>query len=660
MLGLFNADNQAVLTAAEVTVAISNKEITEVKQLTLNTAGTLNAKDATIAELIVNADQVTLENLTVIGDVTLTNNVTDAFNVTNVKMRNLITAETSKLVASTGNIAAVSTRLKITFTDSTVAYVEIHQNHVHFSSLGNTKVTTISLKADQAIIDSPKNLLPSVKIEGGVTKVELNATITNVEIESNSKIEVTGKGNFDNVSVKTDKAVTLLTEGTIGALNTESKNIELGTNLKVGNTLLNGEKVDAAEIIVNIDQVEQNVNRPIEEVDKEEYFVAKPVQVDGKFGIYTLNFINAGDATIKYEIVSNPRQYPMPVVGEQAPATAKVYNSGDTYIAYAEYEVYIYKTDANNVILEAVKLDRSQHKSESIMVIQSGNKLDIKVIYEEQQSLYYFMLATENDFFVTDQFDYYVDEAGIPTFTTTLPKDFNGTEDNHVTYEAYGITNNGRTFTSGSSYGNDEYYEKNILNYLTSFATRFNTENFIGNKYSQDYYRQFAHLLHHIFYDDSIIDTYSDSFYKTTIHEIIESFKETKYASFSEVREAVQQIVTSQASIITQLQKVSNAINALYTPGDYNGLDNIRTDLTEQDFTSIQVLIDQLAGNLDQQDLQNQLDSAKNYFEVAIEATVAAVNERSIQEFEKETNSLGLHYSFMEGDLKASSIVDWE
>lgn len=286
------------------------------------------------------------------------------------------------------------------------------------------------------------------------------------------------------------------------------------------------------------------------------------------------------------------------------------------------------------------------------MINQVGNKLEVKVNYKEKPHLDYILLATENDFFAGNQFEISLDEDGISTFTITLPNDFTIIEKNHITYEVRVLTASGETSITGNSYGNGEFHEKNILNYLTSFVTHFNAENYIGNKVQEDYYRKFAHLLHHIFYNNSIIDIYSDTFYKTTIHEIIESFKATPYANFDEVRKAVEQIVMSQEAMITQLQQVTSAINALYTPGDYNGIDNIRTDLVEQDFTNVQVLINQLAGNLDQQDLQEKLNDAKYYFEVVTEevSTVANVKEAAV----------GLQYSFVENDLQTSSTVTWK
>lgn len=668
MLGLFNADNQTVLTAAEVAVTITNNEITEVTQLTLNEAGTLNANDATIAKLIVNVDQVSIENLTVLGDVTLTNSVTDAFNVTNVKMDNLITAETSNLVASERNIAAVSTRLKITFTDSTVAYVEIRQDNVHFAVGGLTLVESVSIKADGAVFDSPTAVLPSLKIEKGVTKVELNASIANVVVETDNPVEIGGKGNFDSVVVNTEQAVKISTEGTIGQLESTAQNVELGTSVKVGETIANGESVDPGTIIKNIDEVKDNVNTVIKEEDKVPYFVAKPMLVKDKFGFITLSLTNAADATIKYEYVDENTS--LLNNGQTVSANAKMYTEGQEIPWWFLKDLHVYKVDNNNKVIEAFRITKYQVPGALTETKMTGDTLTIKSIFSEELAIEFLYIADDTSFWMTEEKVVLTKDAnGIPTATLKVGNglQFNEEKTYAVQFDL-GSIDVPSTLLARDTIG--DYNNSDIvnLNLLKRFKHELKPVEKQEGFNSWDYYRRLEDLVQEITKDYKDGVGLRKSYYQFVLNDTLKEL--TDFSSVEAVKATITNVETRLAVDVKAFNEATAALGSLYRDDryDYNYEEQLRPEVTQKDIDAAKAKVDALPEWPDKVTVQRDLDTIIHIFERAQlkPLSVEVENENSVilnnvtSGFSSETGaSDSLNYWFSEDAQMISSTVEW-
>ena len=270
--GLFNDNNQSALKNAKISFDSKDGVIQKVKSLTLTNSGSskenvvLDAAGAVIdGSVIVQGDYYELKNLTINGDLSITNSVQNSFISDKLTVKGNTRVEEQKAsTASVYRIAAENPKTKITiiFKDSTMATIEIAKEDIYFSATGSTKVETITLHANANITADPDVIIPKVDIQKGVTLVELNVTIKEIIIESNDEIKVTGKGNIDNVVINTDKTVTLDTRGQIKNLESknENSNITVGENAKITNiTVPEGKKAES--VVQNFDQVKNQIEQ---------------------------------------------------------------------------------------------------------------------------------------------------------------------------------------------------------------------------------------------------------------------------------------------------------------------------------------------------------------------------------------------------------------
>ncbi len=121
---------------AAITVNIKNDTIVEINALEVKKAGLLDGDGAIInGVLTVDTDNLIVRNLDIVSDVRLTEKVKASIDFSRVDITGSLIAEGTKtaelrnmLVASLRSFVAAEnpvTRLKITFSNSTVAFVEI-------------------------------------------------------------------------------------------------------------------------------------------------------------------------------------------------------------------------------------------------------------------------------------------------------------------------------------------------------------------------------------------------------------------------------------------------------------------------------------------------------------------------------------------------------
>ena len=268
---LFSAKNNTALTGAKLKFESKDGVINKIVSLSLNSNGSasgnvvLDGGNAVIdGSVSVMGDYYEVKNLTINGDLKITDKVKNSFISEKLTVKGNTSIEEAKTSAASFSIAAENPKTKITiiFKDSTMATIEIAKEDVYFSATGSTKVETITLHANANITADPDVIIPKVDIQKGVTLVELNVTIKEIIIESNDEIKVTGKGNIDNVVINTDKKVTLDTRGQIKNLESKSENskITVGENAKITNiTVPEGKK--AEEVVQNFDQVKDQIEQ---------------------------------------------------------------------------------------------------------------------------------------------------------------------------------------------------------------------------------------------------------------------------------------------------------------------------------------------------------------------------------------------------------------
>ncbi|MFJ7951971.1 S-layer homology domain-containing protein [Lysinibacillus sp. NPDC096418] len=625
--GLFTVANMSVLQNADIKVTVVDNKVMKVTALTVNNAGTLNGGNSTInGKLTVNIDGLNIKELTVTGDVHLTIAVTSAIDFVKVVIQGKLTTEEVPAIADSRNFRVASTepilasekpvtRLKITFADSTVAFVEIKKVDTTLSIYGGTQISVVALQANGSIYADPDVILPNLKIEDGVTKIELNASIASVEIESNDDIEITGKGNFDKVLVKTDKSVTLATTGTIKQLGSDTGNITLGKDVKVGaTTSLSGEKKPAEELISNIEDVKDNVNVDINDNDLEDYVAAKVLPVEGRFGYATLSVLNAEGATIKYRLVKARTNNDIVAVGQKAPDNAIVYNKGDQFIPWFTSDIQVYKVDENDTILDAYEIQNwgTSNIGLSKMTVEN-NTIIHKTIFGQlpvTSEFMYFINGTQ--FFMPENLSSYtwkVDADGIPTLEIPLPKDFtyNADEFSRIQHHLY-VKDNEQQGASGL-YANDilgDYKKKDVAHFeaLYQLAQLSSTGN---DEFKRSLKHAIETLLSFYAYElEPVYDLSGKFLYNqhkslvSKIDSVIDSYlaelKEKRYTTADEVKAMVLEVNEQNHSLIEQINIATEAVFALFVEdfNNYTGPDRLASTTTLEAIEKARALVNNL------------------------------------------------------------------
>lgn len=643
LASLFSQTNAEVLEDAEIKVTVEGKKIVKVTNLTIKNAGTFNAASSVInGDVTIDVDGLTVEQLTVTGDVILTDKVTDSINFSKVNIKGkMITASEQQvalkartLIASVTPMAAEPvTRLKITFANSTVAFVEIKKVDTTLSIHGATQISTLALQSNASIVADPQVILPNLKIEQGVTKIHLNASIAKVEIESNDELEITGKGNFDEVLVKTDKEVKLNTEGTIKKIGSDTNNIQLGTILKVGETTnLQGEEKDASELISNYDDVQHNVNVEIVDDELEDYIAAKLIPVENRYGYATLSVINSENAIIKYRLV-HPDNNPIVQVGGKAPAEAIEYNAGDEFIPWFLSDIHVYKVDEKNNVLDAYNIQNWGTSPINLLDTSvDGGNLVVKTIFGKTpiQSEFMYIVNGENFYQPTNLSNYKWedDTDGIPTVKIPLPNNYNeadysfidfvlSVQDNDIHYSStlHGMEHIGEYNQKDPSYleslhqlaqiqyedsEQDRYVKHSIERLLRSYAYEpVDVKDINGNIM----YTEHKSLV-------STIDTVFELY--------IAKLKEKKYQSGEEVKQMVVEINNKHQETIEQVTLAKQKVFALFIEDFEREVDRVNIlaeNTTLEKINDAQQFLDSITVNYrDRTYLQSLIHEAERLF----------------------------------------------
>nr|WP_106783648.1 choice-of-anchor I family protein [Lysinibacillus timonensis] len=246
---IFKSSNAAALKNAEVKAVVSNGEVKSISSITLNASGTANTpvvfdgSKATISgDVKVNADYVALNNVTVNGDLTLTAKVVNKFAskglVTNGEL--IVEKAPASPVASINGVVAAETKgPEVELLESTIKSILAERNGVKISS------------------DSK---LPELKISAEVTNIEVNANVAKVTVNVTLKIEITGKGTLDQVTIEKAEEIALLVAGIVKELvvANQTTKVDVGVNVQIEQLVVpEGKKVD--EVIKNFNQVRNNI-----------------------------------------------------------------------------------------------------------------------------------------------------------------------------------------------------------------------------------------------------------------------------------------------------------------------------------------------------------------------------------------------------------------
>lgn len=417
---LLHSSNTA-LNGANISVVVKDNKIIEVKSLTVNSAGTIDGGQTVVTgSVIVNADEVTISNLTVKENLTLTQVVITSFTANKLVVNGeTIVEEVKTAVRARNTIAALNparflaesteTTVTITFNDSSVATFIIKKNNITMNADGTSTFSSISVQANKAEINAG-SILPEIIVSGGATSIELNATIKNIKIDSTENIEVKGNASVKNLEINSTKDVALNVEGTIENVGVqENGKISLGSTTKVG-TVKSTDDKPVGDIVSNYDEVATQID-PENTVNTDEE--NKPFAADIKpnydrYGYYTIDAAFTKGKQVRY-LITGPGEKPSYTIGQKVDE-AIVYN-GEAFpiLINEKYQplpnVVIFLTEADGTILEynlfevqnnaAIHLRRADYK-----INPEEGTVTVKTIYGDsltpESALKYVFLFSNN------------------------------------------------------------------------------------------------------------------------------------------------------------------------------------------------------------------------------------------------------------------------
>ena len=246
---IFNSKNASALAGANVKAVVSNGVITGISSITLNAAGSegksvvFDGGNATIQGTVtVNADYVAVNNVTVTGNVTITNKVNNGFSAEGLVTNNeLVIEEAADQVASlNGFMAATSIKgPKIDLKKSKIKSIHVKRNNVSLAS--DTK-------------------LSEVKVAAKVSSIEVNANAEKVTINVTVNLEVKGTATIDQLTIQQAVELVLNVAGQVKELVAGNKDakVEVGVNVAIDSLVIPAGS-DIASIIKNYNSVKEKI-----------------------------------------------------------------------------------------------------------------------------------------------------------------------------------------------------------------------------------------------------------------------------------------------------------------------------------------------------------------------------------------------------------------
>lgn len=202
---LFDHSNKTALTNALATIVVKNKQIIDVTSLTLNKAGTSKKSvyfdgghTHISGDFTVNADYVNIQDVTVDGQLIITNRVKKAITLNDVSVSDTITLKP----------------------------LIIKKNDWLYVTLRDMKSSTINLARTKVNISSDQ-ALSKIDIIGKVPTFELKANVEKLTINVEENFNLFGEGKIEQIIVKDGTKVALNSGHQVGKVQVDNKRVSV-------------------------------------------------------------------------------------------------------------------------------------------------------------------------------------------------------------------------------------------------------------------------------------------------------------------------------------------------------------------------------------------------------------------------------------------------
>lgn len=258
--GILNSKNSAVLQNAKLEFKENNGTITDITYLQLNSNGQASeqefSKNAVLdgigntinGKLEVNANYVTIKNVTVNGDLEITSNLKNDF-------------YSEKLTVKGQTIVKGGDDNTVVFKDASLGVVTINKKDVRVEPKGNTSVQEININSNAHIAVDDSASISKTIINNGANYVQFDGQFGTVEVKNYQSTILKGNATIKELQVKQNTNISIEINNKITKVTAEKGGIlSIGINTAVSNLQL-PTGIKATDIVSNYESIKNNIEK---------------------------------------------------------------------------------------------------------------------------------------------------------------------------------------------------------------------------------------------------------------------------------------------------------------------------------------------------------------------------------------------------------------
>lgn len=258
--GILNSKNSAVLQNAKLEFKENNGTITDITYLQLNSNGQASeqefSKNAVLdgngntinGKLEINANFITIKNVTVNGDLEITSNLKNDF-------------YSEKLTVKGQTIVKGGDDNTVVFKDASLGVVTINKKDVRVEPKGNTSVQEININSNAHIAVDDSASISKTIINNGANYVQFDGQFGTVEVKNYQSTILKGNATIKELQVKQNTNISIEITNKITKVTAEKGGIlSIGINTAVSNLQL-PTGIKATDIVSNYESIKNNIEK---------------------------------------------------------------------------------------------------------------------------------------------------------------------------------------------------------------------------------------------------------------------------------------------------------------------------------------------------------------------------------------------------------------
>jgi hypothetical protein len=259
--GILNSSNSAILANAKMSFEEKDGAITKITYLQLNTNGqpsettefsnnlVLDGKGNTINGTVeVNANFITLKNMTINGNLEITSKLTNDF-------------YSEKLTVQGKTLVNGGDDNTVVFKDAKLGTVDINKKDVKVEAKGTTSVQHLNINSNANVVIDENTKINKTILNGGATEVKLEGVIALLESLASKQTALKGNAAIKELQVKNSALLSLEIKNKIATVVAEKGvKFSLGANTAIGHLQIPF-GTQASEFVTNFNDRKNNIEK---------------------------------------------------------------------------------------------------------------------------------------------------------------------------------------------------------------------------------------------------------------------------------------------------------------------------------------------------------------------------------------------------------------